>query len=207
MAWTTFLLGRPGYEYSFLYNPKAIKIDDGQVAIDNEMLNGDMKTWVQKTSRPVVRINSDYFPLADQNTIRSMLAITDTYLSFQVRTDWTQSLEYDIPISATQVLIQNNSASRLAAALVNAGFASSITITGVFDNPAGTGTNYYTAGGGGSFSAATRTVTLGSALANIVPVYVTYTYTGWLMRMKKTPFNTEGGRVDIFQYDLTLQGV
>src|SRR6185312_1101037 len=108
------------------------------------------------------------------------------------------------PQSVNTVILKNNSASRLSAALVAGGFASNLTITGVFTAPDGSGTNYFT---GGSYADATRAITLGSPLPNATQqVYVTFTYTGWLVHFTKFAPKAQGGLVDIFPYDIELAG-
>lgn len=199
-----FKLGRPGYEFLFSANPESIDITEAPVAAERRNLAGDLKRSVLKTSAPVVRIASSYLTKGDRDTLASLVGVTDTFLSFQTRDDWAMLLEQNTPSTVSTVVIQNTSASRLAAALVAAGFSSSITITGVFDNPSGTGTNYFT---GGSYAAATRTVTLGTPLSGTTsPCYVSYTYTGWLMTIRQLHHVGKGGWVDRFQYDFELAG-
>lgn len=202
-----FKLGRPGHEYQFTANPESIDITEAPVAAEHRNLAGDLKRSILKASAPVIKIASSYLPKADRDRLASLCGVADTLLSFQTRDDWQVTLEQDYPTTTTSVIIQNTSATRLAAQLVANGFASSVTIAGVFDNPDGTGTNYYTAGVGGSYAAATRTITLGSALAGTTnPVYVTYTYTGWLVVMRQLQHRGMGGWMDRFQYDFELVG-
>lgn len=205
MAWLNqFKLGRPGSEYAFTLNPEGIDIDEGPVDSIYRNLAGDAKRSVLKTSAPNIRISSSYLLKAERDILASMPGITDTHLSFQCRDDFQVILEGDIPTTTGSVYIQNTSATRLSAALVAAGSSPSIAIVGVYDNAAGTGTNYYS---GGSYDSATRLVTLGSVLPSItVPCYVTYTYTGWLVVMKRLPHKYQGGWVDRATYDFELVG-
>lgn len=204
-AWLTyFLLGRPGYEYSFDVNPSAMSIDDGPVDVLHRNLAGDLKKSIIKPSAPTLRVNSNYLTKAQRDQFASLACIADTFLSFQTRDDWNLLLELDYPSTTTTVVIQNSSATRLSAALAAAGFSGQITITGVFTVASGSGTNYYT---GGTYADATRTVTLGTPLADATsPVYVSYTYKGWLVNMHRMAHTAQGGGVDIFQYDFEMVG-
>jgi hypothetical protein len=204
MAWLSqFLLGRPGLEFSFDFNPEAMTIDEGPLAVYHRNLAGDMKKSVIKNIIPVIKINSSFLTLAQRNQFASLAAISDTFLSFQTRDDWQVIAERNLPSDTTHVTIQNNSITRLSAALVAAGASGIITINSVTTAPY-TGTNYFT---GGSYADATRIVTLGSALSSSTnPVYVTYTYKGWLVNMEKLSHAINGGWVDRFTYDFVLTG-
>ena len=79
-----------------------------------------------------------------------------------------------------------------------AGAAGSITIIGVYDNPAGTGTNYFTSG---SYADATRIITLGTPLLTAAACYVTYQYKGWLVNMSELGVQAQGGWVDVMPYN------
>lgn len=204
MAWLTqFLLGRPTYELTFDVNPSAMKIVEEQILASNRTLSGRRKKWVFCNAIPTIQIDSKWLTMADRNAMQSLLSITDTPLSFQVRgaQDFQMTLEYNSVLTSQTVTIQQNSATRLSAAIVAAGGASVITVTGVFQTPNGTGTNYYTGGGGGSYNDANYTITLGTALPNSNPVYVTYTYLGWLVHMDKMPYSYQGGWIDRAEYN------
>lgn len=207
MAWLTqFLLGRPANEISFDVNPMAMSIEEAQIAAVNRVLSGRRKKWVFCTSVPTIKINSDWFPKTQRDLFASLLSVTDTPLSFQCRNDWTMNAEVDTATGLNTVLIQQNSATRLSAALVDAGGSSVITITGVFTaltGGVGSGTNYFT---GGSYSDATYTITTGGGLPSVGPVFVTYTYKGWLVQLEKIKYDAAGGRVDLMKYDYQLIG-
>ena len=204
MAWLTFKLGRPGAEVEFTVNPAGMDVDESPIAGRRRNIAGDLKKSVVKSSAPTVRINSNYLSLTQRNQFASMAGYNDTLLSFMVRDDLQIVLEKNLPTDVNTVVVQNNSATRLAAALVAAGAAGSITVTGVFTTTDGSGTNYFT---GGSYAEATRTITLGTPLADAaVPVYVTYTYKGWLVDMERITTRSEGGWVDRFTYDFSLVG-
>lgn len=201
---TQFKLGRPGSEISFDINPEAIDIDEGPVDVVTRNLAGDLKRSIIKTSAPTIHISSSYLMKSQRDQFASMAGITDTHLSFQCRDDFQNVLEQQYPLTVSVLSLQNTSATRLSAALVAAGASPSVTILGVYDNVAGTGTNYFT---GGSYSSATRSVTLGIPLSGTTnPVYVTYSYTGWLVVMKRMPHSYQGGWVDRGTYDFELAG-
>lgn len=200
------MLGRPGYEATFDINPHQLQINNTQIAATNRVLSGHLRKWVFRTEFPTITLNGTFFTMAQKDLMESMLTISDTFLSFKVHSGFTRTGEINYPDnSGTTVTIQENSATLLSAALVAASAAGSITITGVFDNPSLTGTNYYTSG---SYADATRIITLGTPLALASACYVTYLYTGWLVNMQSLPWSNQGGYVDVTQYSgWTLEGV
>jgi hypothetical protein len=206
MSWQTFQLGLPGYEYTFDVNPDAFDPTFMRLSADNVTLGGDLKERVFKTFMPTVTIKSGYLSKAFLDNLMSLLPQTYSFLSFRTRSgDWNMNLEPDISSSTTQVTLQNSSITKLDTALYNATGTGQITINGVYTSPAGTGTNFYT---GGSYSSATNTITLGTAISSGPGlVYCSYSYSGWMVRMKaiKTPIT--GGRIDLFTYQIQLEGV
>ena len=221
MAWlSSFLLGRPGYEVDFELNPSGMQIDDGPLAVLHRNLAGDLKKSVLKTSAPIIRINSNYLTLTQRNQFASFAGIADTFLSFQTRDDWQMISERNLPTDTSHVTIQNNSATRLSQALVEAGFTGIITIDSVSTVPNAVAGPLFGGGGfgdagfsgpdyfeGGSYDDLTRVVTLGTSLPDASQfVYVSYTYTGWLVNMERLSHSILGGWVDRFQYDFQLTG-
>lgn len=218
MAWlTNFLLGRPGFEYAFSANPDSLDFNPMRVSSDTYTLSGRLKERVLRTSRPSITLKSSWFPKTDLDNFQSLLSITDTQLSFIPRTaDWNTYLEPNIMTSTTTVNIQESSASILSAYYAAGGLTpansgvpytstyGTITINGVYTNPAGIGFNYYT---GGSYADATNTVTLGTAYGAGGQVYVNYSYPGWMVRLKAIKAPITGGRVDLFSYDFQLDGI
>lgn len=221
MAWlTSFLLGRPGYEYSFDINPEAMSIDESALTVMHRNLAGDLKKSVFKSSIPTIKINSSYLAVAQRNQFASLVGIQDTFLSFQTRDDWQVLSERNLPTDTTHVKIQNNSATRLSAALVAAGFSSIITINSVstvpnvvagptfggggFGGSGYSGPDYFA---GGSYADASRIITLGTSLPSATQyVYVTYTYTGWLVNLDMLSHQIQGGWLDRFTYNFQLTG-
>ena len=119
-------------------------------------------------------------------------------LSFRVRDGDLQTIaEICYPLNASQLPILENSALLLSQALVAAGGASVLTIQGIYANPAGTGTNYWT---GGSYQDASFIITPGTALPVMQPYYVSYSYPGWLVSMSKIKGTFIGGQVDLGKY-------
>lgn len=203
MAWTSFKLGRPGFEYAFDAPPDSFDVTWARMGADNRNLSGDLKERVIRTFAPTVKLKSGWWTKADVDNLASLLTITDTFLSFLCRDDWKIILEPDLPLTTSTVQIQRSSITRLSAAYVAAGLSSTITVTGVYVQPDGSGTNYYT---GGSYADATRTITLGTALPDTRQTYVSYTYSGWLVRAKSGQTPITGGRVDLFTLgDMTLE--
>ena len=200
MAWlTTFLLGRPGYEVSFEVPPAGMQIQRAQIASTKRVLSGRLKKRTFRTDFPTITLNGTFYTAEQQDRMASLLTVTDTFLSFMVRDGFTTYLEQNFPANVgTTVTLQENSATLLSEALVAAGAAGSITIVGVYDNPAGTGTNYFT---GGSYADATRIITLGTPLLTAAACYVTYQYKGWLVNMSELGVQAQGGWVDVMPYN------
>ena len=216
-----FLLGRPGSEYEFEYNSEAMAIDEMPIASLQRNLAGDLKKSVLKNSAPVIRLNSNYLSLTQRNQFASLVGIADSFLSFQTSTDWQMFSERNRVTDLSHVTIQNNSATKLSQQLVEGGFDGIITITGVSQVPnvvAGpvfggggfgeggfSGPDFFT---GGSYDDLTRVVTLGTTLpVGTEYVYVSYTYTGWLVNMERLSHSIQGGWIDRFRYDFQLTGV
>jgi hypothetical protein len=179
----------------------------------------DLKKSVLKTSAPTIKINSNYLQINQRNQFASLPGIQDTFLSFITRDDWQVFSEKNVPISTTQVLIQNTSATKLSAALVAAGFPGIITINSVAQVPNVVAGPVFGGGGfgeggfsgpdffaGGSYDDLTRTVTLGTTLPGLNPIYISYTYQGWLVNMESLSHAIRGGWLDRFTYDFSLTG-
>lgn len=200
MAWlTTFLLGRPGYEVAFDVPPAGMQIQRAQIASTKRVLSGRLKKRTFRTDFPTITLNGTFYTAEQQDRMASLLTVTDSFLSFMVRDGFTTYLEQNFPANVgTTVTLQENSATLLSAALVAASAAGSITIIGVYDNPAGTGTNYFTSG---SYADATRIITLGTPLLTAAACYVTYQYKGWLVNMSELGVQAQGGWVDVMPYN------
>lgn len=200
MAWlTSFLLGRPGYEVAFDVPPAGMQIHRAQIASTKRVLSGRLKKRTFRTDFPTITLNGTFYTAEQQDRMASLLTVTDSFLSFMVRDGFTTYLEQNFPANVgTTVTLQENSATLLSAALVAAGAAGSITIVGVYDNPAGTGTNYFTSG---SYADATRIITLGTPLLTAAACYVTYQYKGWLVNMSELGVQAQGGWVDVMPYN------
>ena len=193
-----FKLGRPGNEITFSINPDSVQVKKSQIASSKRVLSGHLVKRVFRTEFPTISLSGKFFTEAQADAMSSLLAVTDTHLSFIVRDDMTMTGEQNFPSNGgATVTIQENSATLLSAALVAASAAGSITVTGVFDNAGLTGTNYYT---GGSYADATRTITLGTPLATSTACYCTYVYTGWLVSMSEMSYQAQGGWVDVMPY-------
>lgn len=221
MAWLEqFLLGRPGTEVLFEVNPDAMAIDEQPIAVLQRNLVGDLKKSIIKTSAPIIRINSNFLSLSQRNQFASLVGISDTFLSFQTRDDWGVVSERDAITDLSHVTLQNNSATRLSAALADAGYDGIITVTGVdlipnsiagplfdeggFGSGGFSGPDYIT---GGTYDDATRVYTLGTSLpVGTEFVYVSYTYKGWLVNMEQLNHSFAGGYVNRFTYDFQLTG-
>ena len=192
---SNFLLGRPGYELAFSINPNTVEVDAAQIVAENRVLSGRLRKWVFRTNVPTMTLQSDFFTVQDFYRMQSLLAVTDTMLSFRIRDgDMQTSLEICYPTGATALPIRENSALLLSQALVAAGFPSVITINGIWDNPAGTGTNYFT---GGSYQDSSFIITPGTPLLVQQPHFVTYSFPGYLVSMKAIKGTFLGGQIDL----------
>lgn len=220
MSWlASFLLGRPGNEYSFEINPEGIDIDPQNVEVLQRNLAGDMKQSVMKVNVPQIRISSSFLSKLQRDQFASLAGVADTFLSFQTRDDWKTMDELVTVIDTTHVQLANSSATRLSKALVQLGASSIITIVTPFTIGSGAGWGAGTWGGGlwgspGGFDPGvvtyndlTRVVTMQNPLASLdLSVYVSYTYTGWLVKMTGFPHRGQGGWIDRFTYDVQLNG-
>lgn len=219
-AATNFLLGRPTFETQFSVNPESISIEEAGVAIRQRMLNGSMKKSVLNPSMPIIKISSKYLTLAQRNQLASLAMVDDTFLSFITRDDWQVIALRVIPTTVSTLTLPKLSCLRLSKSLVDLGGSSIITINQVYGSPFPGGSTLYNAGGfnegeydgpeyfsGGSYADSTYIVTLGTALANVTdPVYVTFTYKGWLVDVEKFGHNSQGQNIDWFAYDFQLTG-
>jgi hypothetical protein len=221
MAWlNTFFLGRPGLEIPFEVPPEAMMIDHANIEVNQRNILGDMKTSIIKVNTPSIKINSSYLSIAQRVQLMSLMSIVDTFLSFQCRNDWQSITELVTIVDANDLQIANSSATRLSAALVAAGAGSIITINTPFYQVLGSGYGeggYGQGGYGGqsttfnpgtlTYTDATRIINFANALPNLIgPYYVTYTYTGWLVKMAKLSVNNKGGWLDRSTYDIELTG-
>ena len=219
MSWKTpFILGRPGAEYSFEINPEAMAIDEAGVVVLQRNLNGDLKKSTLKINTPSIKINSSFLSFQQRNQFNSLIGVADTFLSFQTRTDWTQYNDLAQVIDTTHFKLTNSSALRLSKALVQLGFSSIITITGISISPANGAAWEQGAWGAfpwmGTYNPGTITyndLTYIVTVQNPIPdltyaVFITYTYTGWLVNMQKMNSQYQGGWLDRAKYDFQLEG-
>ncbi len=198
-AWlSSFILGRPGYEVSFEVQPEAMNVTEQSLVSLNRNLAGDLKKSVFRQGIPTVTINASYLTINQRNQFMSLIGLSDTFLSFQIRDDLVNN-EQDTSTDTTHVTLQNNSIIRLDKLLNTGGFSTIITVTGVYTSAVmgGSGTNYYTR--------STGIITLGSALAGAnTVVYIYYTYTGWLVNLDTLNWQAQGGWSDRLSYSFQL---
>ncbi len=218
MSWLTqFKLGRPGNEYDFDVNPEAMEIQEQAVVSLQSNLAGDLKKSVFKASAPLIRVNSSYLTLAQRNQFASLVGVSDTFLSFLTRDDWEVVNELATIIDATHIKIANSSATRLSKLLVELGGSSIITIETPFNTASGGayGDGAFGAGpyGGGTFDPgvvtyddATRIITMTNPVDPDAALYVSYLYTGWLVNLQNLGARAQGGWLDRFEYDFSLEG-
>lgn len=218
MAWlSSFLLGRPGQEFEFEVNPAAMDIEETGIVVLQRNLAGDLKKSTLRASAPIIRISSNYLTLLQRNQFNSLVEVSDTFLSFQTRDDWQQIGALATILSSTEVQLASSSALRLSTVLVDAGFASIITIDSVsysiltdegFGNlPFGDGPFGDFDPGTITYDDLTRIITISNPLPDLtIPVYVNYTYKGWLVNMDRFAHSAQGGWLDRFKYDFTLTG-
>ena len=225
MAWINkFLLGRPGFEYSFDVNPSELSPTWSRIVSANYNLAGDRKERVIRSIRPIVKLKQSIFPKSQLDLFVSMLPITDTFLSFITRSaDWNINLEPNIAPNLTTVQIQNSSITKLSAIYAAGGLtpgnngapytstSGTITVNGVWASVtasggvvSGSGTNYFT---GGTYLDSTNTITLGTSLPAVGQVYVSYSFPGWLVSMPTLDTPNIGGQVDNFAYAFSLEGI
>ena len=197
-----------------------MSIDHDNVEVNLRNLAGDLKTSILKVNAPSIKINSNFLSQTQRIQFMSLMGISDTFLSFLTRDDWQTQNELVTIIDSTHVQIANSSATRLSAALVAAGGGSIINIITPFNAVLGEGygSGGYGLGGYGgaaltfdpgpvTYNDATRVITLTNALGSLTaPMYVSYTYTGWLVKMQKLTVKNQGGWIDRGTYDIALLG-
>jgi len=223
MPWLSpFILGRPGQEIEFDINPMAMTIQEQPVIVLQRNLAGDLKKSLMKRSAPAIQINANYLTKAQRDQFASLVGIADSFLSFQTRDDWQVVDELAQVLTSTTVKIGNSSATRLSSLLVSLGLPSQITISTPFDLLAGGGVGFglggFGEGGFGSwpetfdpgtitYDDATRVISFTNPLSDLTqPVFVTYTYKGWLVHMDVLGHTMQAGWLDRFQYSFQLIG-
>jgi hypothetical protein len=196
MAWLSqFLLGLPGQEYAFDISPASMDLEEGPVEVVNTNILGLDRKSILNMYKPTATISGNYLTLAQRQQFLSLCSVPD-FLSFRTRDDWWR-LEQAAPSNTgTTITLDYNSITRLDQTLAAGSYAGHISIVGVYDNWAMTGTNYYT---GGSFAYLSWQITLGTTLPGTT-AYVKYQYQGFMCNVRKLPTTSEGGWIDKFQY-------
>jgi len=204
MAWlSSFLLGIPGQEYSFDVSPATMQLSEGPNIIVNKNIMGYLRKAIINQYSATAKISGSYLTLAQRQTFLSFCSMPDVFFSFRTRDNWTR-LEKAAPSnSGTTITLDTNAITLLDQTLAIESYTTQITILGVYDNFAMSGTNYYT---GGSFNASTSQITLGTTLAADFG-YVNYQYQGFLCNVETIDTTSEGGWMDKFQYDFQITGV
>lgn len=218
--WTSFLLGRPGQEYTFEVPPQAMTIDPNAITSVQRNLAGGLRKATLSVMAPLIKVNSNFLSLAQRNQFASLLGVADTFLSFRCRDDWQQVNDLVSVVDSTHFILSSNSALRLSQNLVQLGFSSVITInsmlvTGSMGGAWGGGAwGAFPWGGGPNFDPGpityndlTFTITTTNPIPDLTAaVYFTYTYTGWLVDMEKMNTKYQGGWLDRATYDFQLTG-
>jgi hypothetical protein len=209
MAWTNFLLGRPGYEMQFDVPAEAMGIDYSDIKVLQTNLAGDLKKSIIKTDVPTIRMSSSFLTLAQRNQLASLRHNSDTFFSFRCRDDWQVYYEPATIIDTTHVQLANTSATKLSALLISLGFSSIITVQTPFYQilPIGGAGGTTFNPGAVTYADATRIITLTNALPGTTsPIYVSYVYTGWLVELNSIAPNNKGGWLDRSTYDIEMVG-
>ena len=203
MAWlTSFLLGRPGSEYTFELRPEGMRITDAGIVVRQRNLAGDLKKSTLKVSTPTIQINSNYLGFTQASQFRSLVGVSDTFLSFQTRDDWTQYDERASIITTSKFRLNNSSALLLSKTLVDLSLSSSVAISTVTSDEAGWSSGAVT------WSGSSFNINVANAVATTsASIFVTYIYTGWLVEMKSISTVYRGGWADQSNYDFELTGV
>lgn len=221
MGWISFKLGRPGAEYTFEVPPEAMSVDPRPITSLQRNLAGGLRKATMSAMAPIIKLNSSFLSLEQRNQFATLMGVADTFLSFQCRDDWQQVRELVGVVDSRHFLLSPNSALRLSQALVQQSFDSIITpvsleVTGANQAPWTPG-NYgaFPWGGGppgfdpGIMTYDDLTYTL--EIANPIPdltaaIYLTYTYTGWLVDLQQMNTRYQGGWLDRATYDIQLVG-
>ena len=213
MAWLKpFQLGRPNATVAFEINPDGLTWDDLKLGDVTRGADGTLNAVTVSRDRPTARLRGAYITPVFWNQLRALMMIDDTPLVFKPMDDTdTQRLEMwqerCVPTSLTAIPVADNSMLRGSALQVAAGGATAITLAGVWSaynaavGATGGGTLYPA-----TYADATRTITPASPLPNLNPVYVSYRSTLMAVHLAKVPGSTQGGWVNVWKYDVELQG-
>jgi hypothetical protein len=187
------------------------------IAVRHRTLDGSMKKSIMNPGMPNIKLSSKYLTPAQRNQLASLSMIDDTFLSFQCRDDWQAIVLKVTPTALNQIVLPSMSNLKLSKVLVDAGFSSVITIDRVDEIPNPTIANTYDSGGygeggydiaehyaGGSYDDSSYTITPGTLLTTLDPVYVTFTYKGWLVDIDKFTSTYKGDNIEWFSYDFQL---
>src|SRR5277367_3754940 len=88
--WISFLLGRPGAEYTFEVQPNGMSIDPNPITSVQRNLAGGLRKATISQMQPVIKVNSNFLSLTQRNEWATLVGVADTFLSFQTRNDWQQ---------------------------------------------------------------------------------------------------------------------
>ncbi len=186
---TAIKLGRPRNEKIFLANVDAVDTfakNSRRVQSKGDNLSGETFIRVRRRAKPVFRIALPCVPQATFEEVLSLNRISNEHLSFIWADDIRVISDRYKTTGLTSLVLASDPSTLLGAAYVAAGGADTdiVNIDGVFTSydPTGGqgGTNFFA--GGGSYDAATRTITLGSSPGPIgTEVFVNWKFNGSLV--------------------------
>lgn len=214
---SVFKIGRPRAELQFsgsVEAPSSFRLAEQFIGSKAENAQREVFARYYRRARPIFTLTLEKISDATFQKLLSISRITDTPLSLI----WSNALpvlaERYILDTPTSLTLSSTPETLLGAYYKAAGGGETdiIVPTAVYTSYAADGnpggTNYYTSG---SYSAATRTVTLGSSpgAAGTV-VFVNYTFNGSLVHLLDKPEFThqagEGGALPLFDVTLKLEG-
>lgn len=187
----------------------------GEIANRLDNLVGDTTKVTVRKSKPRYTIRVNPTTKANRDALLSMAGRKT--LSFIFADNWAQYSDDVLTDTTGTLTLPSNSFVRLDKAYSALGGGAILSGFKVFavDDPLGApgGTDYY-AGGGGSYNRTTGVVTLNSSPgAAGTQVYVTYLYTGALVRFSSLPVTEAAGRfvaatgLDAWECTFELEGL
>lgn len=186
--------------------PEAVSIDDGPIADRKRNLAGALIKTTVSPNVPTIQMNSSMLSVDQGNILATLANIDDTFLSLKVRDNDLAVRLYRLIPTPTEfrLYLPPSSITRLDKALDDASQPTLIEISGIFATPDEGGTNLFD--GGSTYDPQTREIVLNTPLGSDDDVFVSFTYSGWLVDMQSFPRTAKGGYVDIFDFDVQFVG-
>lgn len=209
-------LGRPRDEVVFIANISPVESfakNSRRVQSKTDNLSGETFIRVRRRAKPQFRISLPCVPQSVMEQIISLNRISDEHLSFVWAEDVRVISDRYKTTGLTSVVLGSDPSTLLGAAYKAAGGTDTdiIGIDGVFadydPNGAQVSTNFFA--GGGTYDAATRTLTLGTSPGPAgTTVFINWKFNGSLVTVARLSENyREQTKPPLWDISLSLEGV